>query len=126
MLGVSHIKPDPMRFATVEERRIAAAPRLRGTCCYCGAEMVAKCGDHVSWHCIALDDAFGEGAGILLIRGTGSVAFGRGPSGQTARCGGWGPVCDDGERTARADREGGAGCDVADAIGGISVKRLPD
>jgi glucosamine kinase len=44
---------------------------------------------------IALDDAFGEGPGVLLICGTGSVAFGRGPTGTTARCGGWGPVCGD-------------------------------
>ena len=44
---------------------------------------------------IALDDAFGDGPGVLLISGTGSVAFGRSPSGQIARCGGWGPVCGD-------------------------------
>jgi glucosamine kinase len=44
---------------------------------------------------IALDDAFGDGAGILLIAGTGSVAFGRGPTGASSRCGGWGPVCGD-------------------------------
>jgi glucosamine kinase len=44
---------------------------------------------------IALDDAFGDGPGVLLISGTGSVAFGRGPTGTTARCGGWGPVCGD-------------------------------
>jgi len=44
---------------------------------------------------IALDDAFGDGPGILLIAGTGSVAFGRGPTGARARCGGWGPVCGD-------------------------------
>ncbi len=44
---------------------------------------------------IALDDAFGDGPGILLISGTGSVAFGRGPSGAIARCGGWGAVCGD-------------------------------
>ncbi|MBA3671200.1 MAG: hypothetical protein H0W68_04140 [Gemmatimonadaceae bacterium] len=44
---------------------------------------------------IALDDAFGEGPGILLISGTGSAAFGRGPSGQGSRCGGWGPVFGD-------------------------------
>jgi glucosamine kinase len=44
---------------------------------------------------IALDDAFGEGPGILLISGTGSAAFGRGPAGQSARCGGWGPMCGD-------------------------------
>jgi glucosamine kinase len=44
---------------------------------------------------IALDDAFGEGPGILLISGTGSIAFGRGPSGVIARCGGWGSVFGD-------------------------------
>jgi len=40
---------------------------------------------------IALDDAFGDGAGVMLIAGTGSVAFGRSPAGVIARCGGWGP-----------------------------------
>lgn len=44
---------------------------------------------------IALEDAFGEGPGVLLIAGTGSSAFGRGPAGATARCGGWGPVIGD-------------------------------
>ena len=44
---------------------------------------------------IALEDAFGDGPGILLISGTGSAAFGRSPSGTSARCGGWGPVCGD-------------------------------
>ncbi|HET7585973.1 MAG TPA: BadF/BadG/BcrA/BcrD ATPase family protein [Gemmatimonadaceae bacterium] len=44
---------------------------------------------------IALDDAFGDGPGILVTSGTGSIAFGRGPTGTQARCGGWGPVCGD-------------------------------
>ena len=44
---------------------------------------------------IALTDAFGDGAGVLLIAGTGSSAFARGPAGATARCGGWGPVIGD-------------------------------
>jgi glucosamine kinase len=44
---------------------------------------------------VALDDAFGDGPGILLISGTGSVALGRSPTGTTARVGGWGPVCGD-------------------------------
>jgi glucosamine kinase len=44
---------------------------------------------------VALDDAFADGPGVLLISGTGSVAFGRGPTGATSRCGGWGPVCGD-------------------------------
>ncbi|MGA9838566.1 MAG: BadF/BadG/BcrA/BcrD ATPase family protein, partial [Gemmatimonadaceae bacterium] len=40
---------------------------------------------------VAFDDAFPHGPGILLLAGTGSVALGRGPTGATARCGGWGP-----------------------------------
>lgn len=44
---------------------------------------------------VALEDAFGDSAGILLIAGTGSIAYGRGPTGTVARCGGWGPVCGD-------------------------------
>lgn len=39
---------------------------------------------------VALADAFDDGAGIVLVAGTGSIAFGRGPSGIGARCGGWG------------------------------------
>ena len=39
---------------------------------------------------IALHGAFGGGPGILLIAGTGSVAYGRGPDGRMERCGGWG------------------------------------
>ena len=44
---------------------------------------------------IGLDDAFGDGAGVLVISGTGSVGWGRGPTGSFARCGGWGPTCGD-------------------------------
>ena len=40
---------------------------------------------------IAMDDAFGDSAGVLLIAGTGSVAFSRAPNGHLERCGGWGP-----------------------------------
>ena len=44
---------------------------------------------------IALSDAFGEGAGIILISGTGSIAHGRSPLRVSARCGGWGPAFGD-------------------------------
>jgi len=44
---------------------------------------------------VAMTDAFGDGPGVLLISGTGSVAFGRGPTGEFRRCGGWGPDCGD-------------------------------
>jgi glucosamine kinase len=49
---------------------------------------------------IAVSDAFGDGPGILLISGTGSIAYGRGPTGDVARCGGWGPnIGDEGSGT---------------------------
>jgi glucosamine kinase len=44
---------------------------------------------------ISLADAFGDRSGILLIAGTGSIAYGRSPAGMVARCGGWGPVFGD-------------------------------
>ena len=44
---------------------------------------------------IALDDAFGNGGGVVLIAGTGSMAIGRGPTGRSVRAGGWGPVIGD-------------------------------
>ena len=44
---------------------------------------------------IAIEDAFGAGPGVLLSAGTGSIAYGKGPTGVMARCGGWGPVIGD-------------------------------
>ena len=43
-------------------------------------------GDNV----IALQAAFGDGPGVIVIAGTGSIAYGRNREGQTARAGGWG------------------------------------
>jgi len=39
---------------------------------------------------IALDAAFGTGPGVIVIAGTGSIAYGRNGTGETARAGGWG------------------------------------
>lgn len=44
---------------------------------------------------IALEGALGGGAGVLMIAGTGSVAYGRGEDGRVARCGGWGMMVGD-------------------------------
>lgn len=44
---------------------------------------------------IALTGAVGFGAGVVIISGTGSVAFGRNADGQEARAGGWGPTIGD-------------------------------
>ena len=39
---------------------------------------------------IALEAAFGGGPGVIVIAGTGSIAYGRNRDGQIARAGGWG------------------------------------
>jgi glucosamine kinase len=44
---------------------------------------------------IALTGAIGFGAGVVVIAGTGSVAFGRNEAGEDARAGGWGPTLGD-------------------------------
>ncbi len=38
----------------------------------------------------SLEAAFGTGPGVIVIAGTGSIAYGRSAHGQTARAGGWG------------------------------------
>ena len=46
---------------------------------------------------VALESAFDGGPGIVVIAGTGSIAFGRNEQGETARAGGWGRIlCDEG------------------------------
>src|SRR5258708_37797967 len=45
-------------------------------------------GDHV----IAHRTAFGTSPGVLVIAGTGSIAFGRNQNGESARAGAWGPL----------------------------------
>lgn len=44
---------------------------------------------------IALESALGQSAGVVVISGTGSIAYGRGSDGRMIRCGGWGSVFDD-------------------------------
>jgi N-acetylglucosamine kinase len=44
---------------------------------------------------IALTGAIGFGGGVVVIAGTGSVAFGRSEEGAEARAGGWGPIIGD-------------------------------
>ncbi len=42
-----------------------------------------------------LEAAFGDGPGVIVISGTGSIAYGRDAGGQTARAGGWGLAISD-------------------------------
>lgn len=52
---------------------------------------IEVCGDMV----VALHAAFGNGPGIVVISGTGSIAYGRNARGETVRAGGWGHAISD-------------------------------
>jgi glucosamine kinase len=54
------------------------------------AEMIPGEIDVVGDMQIALAAAFGAGPGVIVIAGTGSIAYGRDAQGRTARAGGWG------------------------------------
>src|SRR5580700_10088086 len=61
------------------------------------AEMIAGEIDVVGDMQIALAAAFGAGPGVIVIAGTGSIAYGRDAQGRIARAGGWGfAVSDEG------------------------------
>lgn len=39
-----------MKYAIVDGHKVLAQPKLRGTCNYCGSEMISRCGRHKIWH----------------------------------------------------------------------------
>lgn len=53
-------------------------------------ELVAGCVEIVGDMSVALHAAFGDGPGVVVVAGSGSIAYGRNPAGETARAGGWG------------------------------------
>ena len=80
---------------------------------------------------VAMDDAFGDSAGVLLIAGTGSVAFSRAPDGRVERCGGWGPNVGDegsaawlGRRTLSVVTAAADGREPETALGGALLTVL--
>jgi glucosamine kinase len=68
----------------------AARPEISDLVRQCIAELVPSEIKVVGDMVIALEAAFGDGPGVIVIAGTGSIAYGRNSRGQTARAGGWG------------------------------------
>jgi N-acetylglucosamine kinase-like BadF-type ATPase len=68
----------------------AARPELAAIIRGFLAEMLSSPIDVVGDMQIALEAAFGTGPGVIVIAGTGSIAYGRDREGNTARAGGWG------------------------------------
>ena len=68
----------------------AARPEISEVVRRIVAEIVPGSVEVVGDNVIALQAAFGDGPGVIVIAGTGSIAYGRNREGQTARAGGWG------------------------------------
>jgi glucosamine kinase len=68
----------------------AAHPDLAEAVRRCLAEILTVPIDVVGDMQIALEAAFDDGPGVIVIAGTGSIAYGRDPQGSTVRAGGWG------------------------------------
>jgi N-acetylglucosamine kinase-like BadF-type ATPase len=68
----------------------AARPELAAAVRGFLAEILSSPVDVVGDMEIALDAAFDTGPGVIVIAGTGSIAYGRDRHGNTARAGGWG------------------------------------
>lgn len=67
------------------------AERMRRFITEIATPAVEVVGDNV----IALEAAFGRGPGVIVVAGTGSIAYGRNEEGKEARAGGFGPVISD-------------------------------
>ncbi len=68
----------------------AARPEVSDPVRQCVSELVPGEIEVVGDMVIALEAAFGGEPGVIVIAGTGSIAYGRNSKGHTARAGGWG------------------------------------
>ena len=68
----------------------AAHPALAAVVRDCLSEILSSPIDVVGDMQIALEAAFDTGPGVIVVAGTGSIAYGRDQQGRTVRAGGWG------------------------------------
>ncbi|MCI0353688.1 MAG: hypothetical protein L0099_01425 [Acidobacteria bacterium] len=73
----------------------ASNPQARDTVRRIVAEVVPASIDVVGDMVVGFEAAFPEASGLLVLAGTGSIAFGRNERGETARAGGWGSAISD-------------------------------
>jgi N-acetylglucosamine kinase-like BadF-type ATPase len=96
----SKISPDKVRAVCIGvtgAARHAIAEKIQGIVGELISDGTLTKIEVIGDHEIALEAAFGAGAGVIAIAGTGSIVFGRNAAGQTARAGGWGfAVSDEG------------------------------
>jgi glucosamine kinase len=94
--AAANIHPEDIRRTCIGVAG-AARPEISDRVRRMVAQMVSGDIDVVGDMVVAMEAAFGEGAGVIVIAGTGSIAYGRNRRGETARAGGWGfAVSDEG------------------------------
>ena len=86
-LAAAAVGASGIEAGTAVQRR---GEELAGAVLTLDAARLQICGDE----CTALQGALGQGAGILVISGTGCIALGRDGQGRSHRCGGWGWLLD--------------------------------
>jgi glucosamine kinase len=87
--AVAHVAPSQIQKVCVGLAG-AARPEITELVHRIIAELVPGEIEVVGDNVIALQAAFDSGPGVIVIAGTGSIAYGRNAEGQTARAGGWG------------------------------------
>lgn len=87
--AASGIKPEQVAYTCVGGSG-AARPELAAIVCSILAEILPSPVDVVGDMETSLEAAFAEGPGVIVIAGTGSMAYGRDKAGKTLRAGGWG------------------------------------
>lgn len=87
--AVANVTPDQIKRACVGVAG-AARPEVNQSVRRLVAEVISGEIEVVGDMVTTLEAAFGAGAGIVAIAGTGSIAYGRDSAGNTARAGGWG------------------------------------
>jgi N-acetylglucosamine kinase-like BadF-type ATPase len=99
VLAAAAVGASGIEAGTVVQRRgeelAAATLRVDGA-------RLRVCGDEFT----ALQGALGQGAGILVISGTGCIALGRDAAGRSHRCGGWGWLLDSAGSALDIGRDG--------------------
>jgi glucosamine kinase len=85
----ANISPDQINGICVGAAG-AARPEIAATIRSILADLTPAAVEVVGDMVIALEAAFGSGAGVIAIAGTGSIVWGRDATGRTARAGGWG------------------------------------
>jgi glucosamine kinase len=85
----ANVSPDQIKRVCIGAAG-AARPEIAATIRSILADLTPAAAEVVGDMVIALEAAFGPGAGVIAIAGTGSIAWGRDAAGRTARAGGWG------------------------------------